>query len=227
MKNFVSYANATALMTAIGEKLELLKGAYVIKGNIAFENLPGAASMTPAMNGWVYNITNDFTTDARFVEGAGKAYAAGTNIVTVDLSTYDIVIPEGNENPSTEGWYELISEKYVLSEDETVDPLKTYYEYNIVIKYDSMGMFVDVAGIVQKITDTQDMLALTFDDTENYHVDDVVIYEDKIYKFIADHDAGAWDSEDVELTTIKALIDDAEPEELTSAQVNNLIDLLS
>lgn len=44
--------------------------------------------------------------------------------------TYDEVTPAGTENPSTEGWYELVSGAYVLSTDTTVDSGKTYYEKN-------------------------------------------------------------------------------------------------
>ena len=41
--------------------------------------------------------------------------------------TYTPVTPEGTENPSEEGWYELVSGEYVLSTDTTVDAEKTYY----------------------------------------------------------------------------------------------------
>ena len=42
--------------------------------------------------------------------------------------TYTEVTPVGTENPSTEGWYELVDETYVLSEDTEVNNEKTYYE---------------------------------------------------------------------------------------------------
>lgn len=38
------------------------------------------------------------------------------------------VEPVGSEDPSSEGWYELVSGEYVLSADTTVDAGKTYYE---------------------------------------------------------------------------------------------------
>lgn len=40
---------------------------------------------------------------------------------------YDEVTPEGSENPSEEGWYEIVHDEYVLSQDTVVDPQKTYY----------------------------------------------------------------------------------------------------
>jgi len=42
--------------------------------------------------------------------------------------TYTEVTPEGTENPSEEGWYELSGTEYVLTTDTTVDEEKTYYE---------------------------------------------------------------------------------------------------
>lgn len=38
------------------------------------------------------------------------------------------VEPAGSEDPSSEGWYELVSGEYVLSSDVIVDVAKTYYE---------------------------------------------------------------------------------------------------
>lgn len=53
-----------------------------------------------------------------------EAILYGTNAGT----TYVPVTPVGSENPSTEGWYELVAGSYILSEDTTVDEEKTYYE---------------------------------------------------------------------------------------------------
>ena len=47
----------------------------------------------------------------------GKKYKAGTNVAVADLTTYSAVTPVGSENPSSEGWYELINGKYILSTD--------------------------------------------------------------------------------------------------------------
>lgn len=61
-----------------------VSGVYTPKGSIAFASLP-----TPAAGnkGWVYNITDAFTTTAAFVEGAGHSYGAGTNVVCVDVGS--------------------------------------------------------------------------------------------------------------------------------------------
>lgn len=61
--------------------------AYKAKGTIAFADLPAPAA---ALQGFVYDISDAFTTTASFVEGAGKSFPAGTNVVCVNTtgSTY-------------------------------------------------------------------------------------------------------------------------------------------
>lgn len=59
-------------------------GVYTPKGSIAFASLPTAAA---GNKGWVYNVSDAFTTTAAFVEGAGHSYGAGTNVVCVDAGS--------------------------------------------------------------------------------------------------------------------------------------------
>lgn len=61
-----------------------ITGVYTPKGSIAFKSLPTAAA---GNKGWVYNVTDAFTTTAAFVEGAGHSYGAGTNVVCVDAGS--------------------------------------------------------------------------------------------------------------------------------------------
>ena len=61
-----------------------ITGVYTPKGSIAFAALPTA---TAGNKGWVYNISDAFTTTAAFVEGAGHSYGAGTNVVCVDVGS--------------------------------------------------------------------------------------------------------------------------------------------
>lgn len=61
-----------------------LTGVYTPKGSIAFASLPTAAA---GNKGWVYNVSDAFTTTAAFVEGAGHSYGAGTNVVCVDAGS--------------------------------------------------------------------------------------------------------------------------------------------
>lgn len=61
-----------------------ITGVYTPKGSIAFASLPVPVA---GKVGWVYNITDAFTTTAAFVEGAGHSYGAGTNVVCVDAGS--------------------------------------------------------------------------------------------------------------------------------------------
>lgn len=186
MGNFVSYANATELMTAIGNKFKEQGVALEFKGSIAFASIP--ETLTADMTGYVYNISDSFTTDSRFVEGIGKTYAAGTDIAVVN--TGDSTTP--------------------------------------VMKLNVMASFVDVQAIYDEIEKVAENLADAFDETSAYAIDDVVIHENKLYKFTSAHTANdPWDSTEVTAATVEDLIDAAEPDSLTTAQVNALLALLN
>lgn len=208
MGNFVSYNNAEALMRGIKEKFDSLAGAYIFKGNKTFAELP--AVLTSDMTGFTYNMSEEFTTDARFVEGAGKTYSAGTNVSVADLSTitYQAVTPVGTENPVEEGWYELSGSNYILSEDTTVDSGKTYYEKVVTpnYKFDVNGNFVDVNDIYNTIKEVSDMITGEFNTTTAYQVGQVVVYDGHLYKFDVSHAAGAWDDTEVTETTVIELM---------------------
>lgn len=57
-----------------------ISSVYKPAGSTTFANLPAASADTL---GNVYNVTDAFTTTDSFVEGAGKAYPAGTNVAVV------------------------------------------------------------------------------------------------------------------------------------------------
>lgn len=61
-----------------------LSSVYKPAGSVAFASLP-----TPSADnlGNVYNVTDGFTTDDRFVEGTGQEYPAGTNVAVVETSS--------------------------------------------------------------------------------------------------------------------------------------------
>jgi hypothetical protein len=67
----------------------------------------------------------------------------------------------------------------------------------------------------------------SFDTTAAYAIDDVVIYNNKLYKFKAAHAANdPWDATEVDEVTVVELIEAAEPDSLTPAQIDALLDLL-
>lgn len=55
-----------------------------------------------------------------------------TPVPPTPVEEYVVVTPIGTENPAQEGWYELVDEQYVLTEDTTVDNEKTYYKKEVV-----------------------------------------------------------------------------------------------
>ena len=122
-----AFDKAEALKEEINNKIS---SVYKIKGSIAFASLTSAL-LVKANEGNVYNVTDAFTTNELFVEGAGKKHTAGTNVVIVESTNpvytvssdttvnagktyyvsqnggYVAVTPAGNEDPSDEGWFEL------------------------------------------------------------------------------------------------------------------------
>ena len=73
--------NGQAVKSAIDSAIS---SVYKPAGSVAFANRP---SLSKTIEGNVYNITDNFTTTTDFVEGAGKSYPAGTNIVCINTAT--------------------------------------------------------------------------------------------------------------------------------------------
>ncbi|MBM6756690.1 hypothetical protein H6A18_09265 [Collinsella tanakaei] len=68
-----------------------VSSVYEPKGSVAFASLP---SLAAGIVGDVYNVTDGFTTTENFIEGAGKKYPAGTNVVCVtdgDAQKWDVL----------------------------------------------------------------------------------------------------------------------------------------
>lgn len=63
------------------------EGALIPAGTITFDELP-----TNPPVGYMYNISNDFTTDSRFEEGAGLFYRAGANVYWTKNGKWDVSV---------------------------------------------------------------------------------------------------------------------------------------
>ena len=89
----------------LGEAIDnKISSVYKVKGSLPFASLTSAL-LVKANEGNVYNITDAFTSTANFVEGAGKKYSAGSNVVVVETTTA----------------------VFTVATDNTVDAGKTYY----------------------------------------------------------------------------------------------------
>ena len=71
--------------TTIDEKISAaVSGALIPGGSVLFANLPALAK---ANCNHMYNVEDAFTTTADFLEGAGKAFPAGTNVAIINTCT--------------------------------------------------------------------------------------------------------------------------------------------
>lgn len=108
---FVSQEALDAYTQALSQKLNSkLSNIYTPKGSAIYADTAYLASankassainsvglwqqingnwtkLTEVMPGWVYNITNKFTTDANFIDGTGVEPLEGINIVVINVGT--------------------------------------------------------------------------------------------------------------------------------------------
>ena len=63
-----------------------LSSTYKPGGSSDFASLP---TLDAAHSGMVYSMTEGFTTDERFIEGAGKQYPIGTNVAVIQVMVED------------------------------------------------------------------------------------------------------------------------------------------
>lgn len=83
--NNIYSKSQTYSKTEVDDKVSAaLTSAIVPKGTVTYANLPTPAK---ANLGYMYNVSDAFTTDARFVDGASKKYAAGANVYVVAVTT--------------------------------------------------------------------------------------------------------------------------------------------
>lgn len=61
---------------------EIVSRVYKPAGSCTFAQLP--ETLTVSILGYVYDVTDSFTTDTRFAEGAGHTYPGGTNVVVIN-----------------------------------------------------------------------------------------------------------------------------------------------
>jgi hypothetical protein len=119
---------------------------YKAKGSVAFANLP--ATLTSSMLGWVYNIYDDFTTDSRFVEGAGNEYFAGENVAVVE-TTAEYVLTEDTEAVDGKTYYSDAQGTEVSPQPTAGDDISSagYYEYHpAAYKFDVLSGYIDLSN---------------------------------------------------------------------------------
>lgn len=86
----VSGISATSVEGALGElagAIAALPSAIVPKGTKTFAQLTPATDLAAASLGFMWNISDAFTTTADFAEGAGHSIPAGANVYVANVGT--------------------------------------------------------------------------------------------------------------------------------------------
>lgn len=119
-KLITSGAVDTAIKNAI-------TNVYKAQGTVAFASLP---TLSSSIEGYVYNVSDAFTTTSDFVEGSGKSYPAGTNVVCINTSgtTYKWDVLPGYIDTSsflTASSTNTLTNKTIDADDNTISDLTT------------------------------------------------------------------------------------------------------
>lgn len=113
-----------------------LNGAFLPMGTITFSELATLKDSETITAGYLYNISDNFTTDSTFKMGEGVEYEAGTNVYYTADGYWDCLagatvtgVKGANESVYRKGNVELTAENVgaISSSDiATVDEVKTY-----------------------------------------------------------------------------------------------------
>lgn len=162
------YGALSKQIEAVDQKLDdAIVGIYSPGGSVAFASLP---ELTADVLGMVYEVTDDFTTDSRFKEGAGRSYPAGTNVAVINTGT--------NASPV----YKFDATTGAIVVDDALSTTSKNPVQNKVVK-DALDGKADLTDI-----------APAFNAERDYKVGDYVSYDGNIYRFKEAHSAGAWNA---------------------------------
>lgn len=94
--------------------------AYKAAGSVDFASLP---ALSATEEGKVYNVTDAFSTTEDFIEGAGKSYPAGTNVVCIDTGdeTFKWDVLAGMVDLSAYDTAEVAAGKVATAKQEAID----------------------------------------------------------------------------------------------------------
>ena len=124
--------NAETVEGALAEllgKINALPSAIVPKGTRTFSQLAPSTDLVAGNVGWMWNISDGFTTTSDFAEGAGHVIGAGANVYVANVGTA--------QNPSYK--YDIFQGMYDLSIFKTIDSLKSKGAANKGVYFDSDG----------------------------------------------------------------------------------------
>ena len=140
-----------ALAELLG-KINALPSAIVPKGSKAFAGLTPATDLAAANIGFMWNITDAFTTTADFAEGAGHNIPAGANVYVANVGTaetpdykYDIF----------QGMYDLsgyaLKSEMSITDGEGADADKTTIQLKSGLSKQVLIAHQDISGKADKV----------------------------------------------------------------------------
>lgn len=163
-------ATGIAAETVVGALEELansissLPSAIVPKGTKTFAQLAPATDLAAANVGFMWNISDAFTTTSDFVEGAGVSIPAGANVYVANPSTgvYKYDIFQGMYDLSG---YALKSEMAIT--DVSGDSTKKNIQLKSGLSQDVLVAHQDISGKADKDTDAVEGNLAEFDANGN------------------------------------------------------------
>jgi hypothetical protein len=140
-----------ALAELLG-KINALPSAIVPKGSKAFAGLTPATDLAAANVGFMWNISDAFTTTADFAEGAGHSIPAGANVYVANVGTaetpsykYDIF----------QGMYDLsgyaLKSEMSITDGEGADADKTTIQLKSGLSRQVLTAHQDITGKADKV----------------------------------------------------------------------------
>ena len=141
-----------------------LPSAIVPKGTKAFSGLTPDTDLAAANVGFMWNISDDFTTTSDFIEGAGVSIPAGANVYVANPSTgvYKYDIFQGMYDLSG---YALKSEMAIT--DVSGDSTKKNIQLKSGLSQDVLVAHQDISGKADKDTDAVEGNLAEFDANGN------------------------------------------------------------
>jgi hypothetical protein len=155
-----------ALAELLG-KIQAIPSAIVPKGSKAFAGLAPSTDLVAGCLGWMWNITDAFTTTADFAEGAGHSIPAGANVYVANTGTaaepvYKYDIFQGMYDLSG---YALKSEMAIT--DVSGDSTKKNIQLKSGLNQDVIVAHQDISGKADKDTDAVEGNFASFDANGN------------------------------------------------------------
>ena len=140
-----------ALAELLG-KINALPSAIIPKGSKAFASLAPSTDLAAANLGFMWNISDAFTTTADFAEGAGHSIPAGANVYVANVGTaetpsykYDIF----------QGMYDLsgyaLKSEMSITDGEGADADKTTIQLKSGLSRQVLTAHQDITGKADKV----------------------------------------------------------------------------